>query len=224
MTSTEASAAELESALADAVSGACYAGRVYVPENDPAALCLVLLSQHRLSFNPEPQETRDWLERAGIEAAVHVDETFNAVVTMRSANSVRQVIDRVFAPYVRVEWAADGLRDVLASHGVDATVRSYGPRGLGVYFSDTEGFACAVRLAELLGVPDIAEGLKLGRPRGMRRLAERVRWVLAGVTGGAVGVQVFPGCVHEPDGVEVRLGTEQAAELGQRLVERAGDW
>ncbi|MFJ4322274.1 hypothetical protein ACIP3A_04010 [Streptomyces tricolor] len=83
--------------------------------------------------------------------------------------------------------------------------------------------ASAVRAAELLGAPDIALDLELGRLRGQYRLAERIEYLVTGITGSPLNAVAEPGCAHADENLTLYLSVDQADRLLQRLTHPTRD-
>ncbi|MEU4659494.1 hypothetical protein AB0G32_37125 [Streptomyces sp. NPDC023723] len=81
-----------------------------------------------------------------------------------------------------------------------------------------DDLSAAVRFAARLGAAGIDAGLAINRPRGMRRLTERLQWLVTGTVGTTVHADATPGCTHAPDLITLHLTIDQAQSLAQRLT------
>ncbi|MEU6405471.1 hypothetical protein [Streptomyces sp. NPDC046985] len=206
-------AAPLQRLLQDALREAGFEATVY-PADDGAALNLTLYSRHT-PFATEAAAR--WLDEAGVVADVTLDGggSSSPVLTLHTEESVRRLIARLLDPWTRAYSALAPLVDLLEAHGVisDADV---GTHAVALELPD-DMLASAVILAALLGAPAIDAGLDLNRPRGLRRLADRMQWLVTGVVGSEVTATARRGCAHDPDRLTLRLTIEQAQRLTHRL-------
>ncbi|MGW6744999.1 hypothetical protein ACWGDX_30415 [Streptomyces sp. NPDC055025] len=192
-------------------------GRVVVPEGSSSP-ALRLLSDSRLPFARNAQAARKWLTDNSIAAAAEIDETGELVITPHGRAAVDQLIERLLSPGIRAEQAAEQLWDALGLHDLAADVSVADTDRITVELRDSERLGSAVALCALLGAEDIADGLKLHRPRGMYKLATRMRLLLTGAVGRGVTVEADPGCAHADDGVRVGLSVEQAFQLAEKIA------
>ncbi|MFG2683867.1 hypothetical protein [Streptomyces sp. NPDC048392] len=177
----------------------------------------VTMYSSKCRFGDSVEDSTEWLHQTGIDATAALDEkTFRVVMTLPSADSVRRFIAALLQPWITARTTAAALADVLSDHGLDCTI-DVGTASLSLLVTDDE-LDAAVLLAHLLGAPDIGTDLPRHRPRGIRRLTERVRWLITGVVGSPVSTEIEHGCAHEADRLTIELTLEQARRLTQRLL------
>lgn len=202
------------------------------PADGPSALRVVLLGRSRLPFIHfgNAGEATAWLKNAGIEATADTDEDDNVVLHL-PADTVDAARELLTADYIRAEDAADALQHALHQGGielVEVTVEAKG--AVIIEIADSDNLATGVNLGVLLGADEIGQGLELHRPRGMRKLARRLRFVLTGVVGRGVDVRAEPGCEHRDHRLLIGLRIDQAPRLAERLTtadpvpEPPADW
>ncbi|WP_405749351.1 hypothetical protein OG232_04400 [Streptomyces sp. NBC_01411] len=209
--------------LSDAVNRANIAGRVDI--RDGAAgptLELTLLTGNRMPFSLDLAKARAWLaEGPGIEADATHDAADNLVITPRSEGAVHHLIARLIAPHILAESVGQQLRDALTHHQLSAYVEIRRSDLIQVEIRDGNELAQAVRLSALLGADKIADKLKLGRPKGIHKLADRMAWLLIGALGPGVRVKAHIGCgcacEDGEDAVHVGLSVAQASLLVERI-------
>ncbi|AQU70266.1 hypothetical protein BBN63_32890 [Streptomyces niveus] len=188
--------------------------------DDQSTLRVVLLGGSRLPFLhfSSADEATTWLENAGIRATADTDEDDNVVLHL-PADTVDTVRELLTADYLRAEDAADALQHALHQAGITlATVTVETPDALFVEIADSDNLATGVNLGVLLGADDIAQGLELHRPKGMRKLASRLHLVLTGAVGRGVAVRAEPGCEHRDDRLLIDLHADQAPRLADRIT------
>ncbi|MGQ5596856.1 hypothetical protein ACUJ8N_07685 [Streptomyces sp. ESR1.13] len=208
-------AAAVKQELEDALAEADFLAPVETAD-DGASLHIALYSS-KCPFADSVEEATKWLHQAGIDATAALDaESFRVVLTLPSAESVRMFIAALLQPWITARATAAALADVLADHGLDSAI-DLGTTSLSLVLTDDELDSTAL-LAHLLGAPDIGADLPRHRPRGIRRLTERIRWLITGVVGAPVSTEVEHGCVHEADRLTIELTLEQARRLTQRLL------
>ncbi|MEV7205260.1 MULTISPECIES: hypothetical protein [unclassified Streptomyces] len=184
---------------------------------DDGASLRVTMYSSKCRFADSVEDATEWLHQSGIDATAALDEkTFRVVMTLPSADSVRMFIAALLQPWITARTTAAALADVLSDHGLDCTI-DVGTASLCLLVTDDE-LDAAVLLARLLGAPDIGTDLPRHRPRGIRRLTERVRWLITGVVGSPVSTEIEYGCAHEADRLTIELTLEQARRLTQRLL------
>ncbi|WP_333743029.1 hypothetical protein [Streptomyces ardesiacus] len=208
-------AAAVKQQLEDALAEADFLAPVETAD-DGASLHIALYSS-KCPFADSVEEATKWLHQAGIDATAALDAEFSRVVlTLPSAESVRMFIAALLQPWITARTTAVALADVLADHGLHSTI-DVGTTSLSLVLADDE-LESSVLLARLLGAPDIGTDLPRHRRRGIRRLTERIQWLITGVVGSPVSTEVEHGCVHEADRLTIELTLEQARRLTQRLL------
>ncbi|MBT2412067.1 hypothetical protein J7I94_16070 [Streptomyces sp. ISL-12] len=207
-------AAALEQHLEEALCHAHFAARVDLADNG-AALQLTMLSS-LTPFDRTVEAATAWLSSVGINGTAAFNEAYDIVLTLDTAAAVRQFVAVLLEPRIRAHTAADDLAELLSAHGLLHRVRLQGTSAMEVTLADDD-LSAAVRFAAGLGAVGIDAGLMLNRPRGMRRLAERLQWLVTGAVGSAVHAAATPGCSHSPDLVTLHLTVDQAQSLAQRL-------
>ncbi|MFC8944012.1 hypothetical protein [Streptomyces rochei] len=212
---TVGSAAAVKQQLEDALKEAGFLAQIN-SAHDGASLHVTMYSS-KCRFADSVEDATEWLHQTGIDATATLDErTSRVVMTLPSADSVKMFNAALLQPWITARTTATHLNDVLADHGLDCTI-DVGPASLSLLLADDE-LDTAVQLARLLGAPDIGTGLPRHRPRGIRRLTERVRWLITGVVGSPVSTELEHGCAHETDRLTIKLTLEQARRLTQRLL------
>ncbi|MFF2189744.1 hypothetical protein [Streptomyces sp. NPDC058155] len=187
--------------------------------DDQSTLRVVLLSGSRLPFAHyrDAGEATAWLKNAEIRATADTDEEDNVVLHL-PGGAVDAVRDLLTTAYIRAEDAADTLQHALHQAGVDlAEVTVETLDALVIEIADCDNLETGVNLGVLLGADDIAHGLRLHRPKGMRKLAHRLQLVLTGAVGRGVSVHAEPGCEHRDDRLLVGLHADQAPRLVSRI-------
>ncbi|SFY48734.1 hypothetical protein STEPF1_01960 [Streptomyces sp. F-1] len=213
---TVGSAVALKQQLEDALREAAFTSSVESAD-DGTALKLAVYSSMYCPFEDTVEAASDWLREVGIDAtAARDEETFRIVLTLPTADSVRTLIATLLQPWITARTTAKHLDDVLSDHGLDATI-DVGTKALSLHLAEDE-LDSAVTLARLLGAPDIEEDLPLHRRRGVRRLTERILWLITGVVGSPVSADIEPACEHEVDRLTIGMSLEQAHRLTQRLL------
>ncbi|GGZ98152.1 hypothetical protein GCM10010371_67360 [Streptomyces subrutilus] len=76
----------------------------------------------------------------------------------------------------------------------------------------------AANLAAALGADGLVEGLNLYLTDGQDIFEDRMRWLLTGVVGAGVYVEVKQGCDHDPSRLTIELTEDQADALTARLT------
>ncbi|WP_329074877.1 hypothetical protein [Streptomyces niveus] len=190
------------------------------PADDQTPVRVVLLGSSRLPFLHfrDAGEANAWLKNAGIEATADTDDEDNVVLHL-PADTVDAVHDLLTTAYIRAENAADALQHALHQGGLELTeVTVEAPEAVVIEISDSDNLATGVNLGVLLGAGFIAHGLELHRPKGMRKLARRLRLVLTGTARDRVDVRAEPGCEHRDDRLLIDLYVDQALRLAERLT------
>lgn len=184
----------------------------------------VTLFTHMQPFTQTPEAAAKWLREHHIDGAARFDDDgFNLVVDLRTADAVHEFTDLLPAPDIRLRAAAADLAKELSPHNLSASVRAdLASRRVCLTLDDNDDERTASALAGLLGAPGIDERLHLGRNKHLRRLAERLTWLLCGVTGSAIYADTIPGCAHRPDHIMLDLTLDQARKLIDRLNGAAG--
>ncbi|TXL83951.1 hypothetical protein [Streptomyces sp. IB2014 016-6] len=221
MTTCDAEWTSLHVLLRQSLDRAGLAARVE-PADGRSALRVVLLGGRRLPFTHfrDAGEATAWLKNAGIDATAGTDEDSNVVLHLPSS-SAEAVRDLLTAHYIRAENAAGALRRAFEQGGIDINLVKVTVPDKGVVkieIADSDNLQTGVHLGALLGADDIAHGLTLHRPKGMRKLARRLRLLLTGAVGGGVSVLAEPGCAHTPDCLLIDLYVDQALRLAERLT------
>ncbi|MFI8194027.1 hypothetical protein ACIF8T_35645 [Streptomyces sp. NPDC085946] len=208
-------AAPLQQFLEDALQDARFAARIDTA-GDESALNVTLLSS-KTPFDRTVEAADAWLARAGIEATAALNTGYDIVLTLRTQASVHQLITVLLDPHIRAHTTATQLADLLESHCLFSDVTVHDTHTIEIVLPD-DNLRAAVGFAALLGSPGIDGGLALHRPRGMRRLAERIQWLLSGVVASTVRVTAVPGCAHAADQLTIRMSIDQTRRLAQRLA------
>ncbi|MFD4113218.1 hypothetical protein ACFWSJ_07165 [Streptomyces niveus] len=187
--------------------------------DDRTTLRVVLLGSRRLPFAHyrDAGEATEWLKNAEIRATADTDEEDNVVLHL-PGGAVDAVRDLLTTAYIRAEDAADTLQHALHQADIDlaeVTVKTLD--ALVIEIADCDNLETGVNLGVLLGADDIAHGLTLHRPKGMRKLAHRLQLVLTGAVGRGVSVHAEPGCEHRDDRLLIGLHTDQAPRLVSRI-------
>ncbi|WP_153812142.1 hypothetical protein [Streptomyces sp. SUK 48] len=204
----------MKAELDDALKAADFLATLEVAD-DRTALHLMEYSS-RSPFGATVEAATEWLRQSGIDATAARDEqTLRVVLTLASADSVRTLIATLLQPLITARTTAQQLEDVLSDLGVDSTVDA-GTQYLNLHLAEDE-LGPAIALARLLGAPGLADGLQLSRRRGIRRLTERIRWLITGVVGSPVSAEAEPACPHEADRLTIGMSLEQARRLTERL-------
>ncbi|MFK0142694.1 hypothetical protein [Streptomyces murinus] len=204
----------MKAQLDDALKAAGFLATLEVAD-DRTALHLTEYSS-RSPLGATVEAATEWLRRSGIDATAARDEqTFRVVLTLASADCVRTLIATLLQPLITARTTAQQLDDVLSDHGINSTVDA-GTEYLNLHLAEDK-LGPAITLARLLGAPGLADGLQLSRRRGIRRLTERIQWLITGVVGSPVSAEVEPACPHEVDRLTIAMNLEQARRLTERL-------
>jgi hypothetical protein len=83
--------------------------------------------------------------------------------------------------------------------------------------NDNVDMFTAITVARLLGAPGLDRGLDPARNKHLRRLAERLSWLVTGVTGSLAYAEAVPGCAHTPDQITLFLGRDHARRFIDRI-------
>lgn len=209
------SAAELRQHLDDAFVAARLAARVEVALG--GALDLTLLTAGRMPFDRDPEQANAWLTENGIEASARFDDAMDLVIRLPTAEAVHQLTALTLDARIVTHAAAAALDGALAAHRLIFEVKVTGPGQLSLLLHDSESAGTVPAFAALFGAPGIDAELDLARARGIRRITDRLAWLLTGVTNSLVQAVGAPGCRHELDRVELYLDPGQADLLTQRL-------
>ncbi|NEA46023.1 hypothetical protein [Streptomyces sp. SID10815] len=212
---TVGSAAALKQQLDDALRAAAFTAML-ASADDETALNLTLYGSS-CPFDDSVEAATAWLGRVGVDATAALDEeSFRIVLTLTTADSVRALIATLLQPWITARTTAQQLDDVLSDHGLDSAI-NVGTESLTLLLADDELYS-AVTFARLLGAPGLGADLKRHRRRGIRRLTERVQWLVTGVVGSPVTTDVEGACEHEVDRLTIEMSLEQARRLTQRLL------
>ncbi|MGW2100330.1 hypothetical protein ACWCPX_22030 [Streptomyces olivaceoviridis] len=204
-------AAPLQPILRRALEEADFAADVAVDGHS----LLVSVLTIRVPWCPTTAEAaQEWMRTAGVQGDATWDEGGIVVLHLHEAPAVYQFMT-VLEPQISAHKIAAGLRRVLGELGVDSVTDA--SRDVIDVRLGGDDLSAVVVLAERLGAPHIAKGLELGRSRGLRRLAERFRYLLTGVVGSLVDDVYEPGCAHEGESLTLYLSPAQAGRLLQRL-------
>lgn len=214
----ESDFSSLEKVLAEAVEHAGITGLVNRRLTGKGeVLELRLIGSRRLPFSLTTDAANAWLEAADVDAtAVYYDAYL--VISLRDKPSVDKLVERLLGPFMYAESVRERLHDALAQHRLHAVVSLPDSTSMVLVLRDSENLAAAVRLGAVLGAEDIADGLKLYRPGGIRKFAARVRLLLTGALGAGVGVLAETGCAHEEPALRVRLTVDQGLRLAGRIA------
>ncbi|MET8561194.1 hypothetical protein ABZV75_11640 [Streptomyces flaveolus] len=210
------SAAELRQRLDDAFVQVRLAARVEAAP-DGTALDLTLLTAGRMPFDRDPAQANTWLTENGIDAIATFNECMDIVIRLRTAEAVHRLTSLLLGSRIVTHAAAAALVGTLAPHALRYEVAVPGAGQIRLFLHDSAGEKTVPAFAALLGGPGIEADLDLSRARGIRRITDRLSWLLTGITGSLVPAQGTPGCTHEPDQVELYLDPDQAQLLAQRL-------
>ncbi|MFI1795395.1 hypothetical protein ACH40D_44610 [Streptomyces olivaceoviridis] len=210
-------AAPLRPVLKLALEEADFAADVTVDDDS----LLVSVLTIRVPWHPTTAEAaQEWMRTVDVPGEARWDGAGIVVLHLHEAAAVHRFI-ALLEPQICANATAAGLRRVLSELGVDS-VTGASRDVIDVRLGGDE-LGSAVALAEQLGAPRIAQGLELGRPRGLRRLAERFRYLVTGVVGSLVDAVFEPGCTHEEESLTLYLSVDQAGRLLQRLNRNALD-
>lgn len=190
------------------------------PADDPPGLLVVLLGGTRLPFThfASADEANAWLKNAGIGATADTDEDDNVVLHL-PRDTVAAVRELLTSAYIHAEDAADALQHALHQAGITlATVTVTDQDAVAIEIADSDNLATGVNLGVLLGADSIAQGLELHRPKGMRKLARRLHFVLTGAVGRGVAVHAEPGCEHRDDRLLIDLSVDHTPPLADRIT------
>ncbi|MFE3247713.1 hypothetical protein [Streptomyces sp. NPDC059209] len=220
MITDQSDLSSLENVLAQAVRRAGVTGRVELRETSDGETLLELtpLSRTRVPFSPNPEEATAWLQSEDVDAVACYDDDGYLVISPRSKDGVHRLVERWLGPFIYAESVGEQLRGALAQHELDGEVAVLDACSVDLVIQDSDNLATAVQLGTVLGAGDIAKGLKLHRPRGMSKLAGRMRLLLTGVVGHGVGVLAEPGCAHAEDELRLRLTVDQTLRLAGRIA------
>ncbi|MFK0120139.1 hypothetical protein [Streptomyces sp. NPDC090994] len=207
-------AAALEQHLEGALHRAHFAARANLAA-DGAALQLTMLSS-QTPFDRTIEAATTWLSSAGIDGTATFNEAYDIVLTLPTATAIHRLVAVLLEPRIRAHTTADNLAELLSAHGLPHHVRLQGTSTIEVTLADDD-LSTTVRFADRLGAAGIDAGLTLDRPRGMRRLAERLQWLVTGTVGSTVHTAATPECAHSPDLITLDLTLDQAQSLTQRL-------
>ncbi|MFF7097788.1 hypothetical protein ACFY9A_36200 [Streptomyces rubradiris] len=208
-------AAPLLAVLSDALDEAGFVTETAPGADD--ALTVTVYSSKAPWEETTPESANDWLARNKIAATASLNDGDYVVITLSTAEAVSRFIAVALDPWLRVHTTADQLADALEAHSLPHEV-AVSAHFIELILPD-EGLSSAVQLAALLGAPRLADGLNLRRARGMRRLAERIQWLLTGVAGSDVDVIAEPGCAHAEDRLTIRSTVDQARLLTRRITD-----
>lgn len=170
-----------------------------------------------MPFSLNPEEATAWLASEDVDAAACYDDGY-LVISPCSKAGVHRLVERWLGPFIYAESVGEQLRGALAQHELNGEVAVLDACSVDLVIQDSDNLATAVQLGTVLGVYDIAKGLKLHRPRGMSKLAGRMRLLLTGVVGHGVGVLAEPGCAHAEDELRLRLTVDQTLRLAGRIA------
>lgn len=189
------------------------------PADDQTPVRVVLLGSNRLPFLHflDAGEANAWLKNAGIEATADTDDEDNVVLHL-PAGTVDAVRELLTTDYVRAEEAADTLQHALHQAGIglaEVTVESLD--AVVIEIADSDNLQTGVALGVLLGADDIAQDLVLHRPKGMRKLAQRLELLLTGAAGRGVFVHAEAGCEHRDDRLLIGLHIGRVSRLADRI-------
>ncbi|CAL9412441.1 hypothetical protein [Streptomyces sp. enrichment culture] len=217
-------AIEAKEHLDDALAQAHFAARVDAGD-DGKSLHLTVFSQ---AFDRTVEAATTWLAEAGVDGTATLDEALNLVITLPTAAAVDQLATTLLEPRIRAHTAADDLAELLSCAGLGHHISLLGTHAVEVTLADDDladdDLGAAVRrFAALLGASSIDDGLTLNRHRGVRRLAERLEWLVTGAVGSAVRTETTPGCAHAPNRIALQLTIDQARHLTQRLFLASAD-
>ncbi|MYX27449.1 hypothetical protein GTY75_12435 [Streptomyces sp. SID8381] len=207
-----APATELQKHLTDSLDKAHFQARVDTGAAD-GSLDLTVYSQKAPFTND--RDAAQWLDQAGIAATATLNDGLYVVLNLPTADAVLRFIDQLLMPWVTAYTAADQLETLLDSHAVTSDL-AVGADRITLTLAD-EDLAGVVTLATLLGAPGIDAGLALHRRRGVRRLAERMQWLLSGIAGSVVQTTAEAGCEHACARLELHLTVDQTYRLLERL-------
>ncbi|UFQ99786.1 hypothetical protein KBP30_00375 [Streptomyces sp. Go40/10] len=208
-------AAPLHATLTSALEEARFEAQVS-PGADDSALDLTVYSSKAPWQETTPEAASAWLAENGLAAEVSLNDGYCIVITLYTARAVEKFIAVALDPWMRAHTTATQLADVLDAHGLTFDV-DVSAHFIEVALADAN-LHSAVKVAALLSAPGIADGLNVHRPRGVRRLADRVRWLLTGVVGSEVDITADPGCAHVQEHLTLRATIDQARRLTQRLL------
>ncbi|MET9761866.1 hypothetical protein ABZ016_22870 [Streptomyces sp. NPDC006372] len=205
---------ELKPILEGALRDAHFAARVDL-RGVGSVLDLTVLS-HKAPFDRTLDAANAWMASVGIGGTATFNDFHDIVVTLSTAAEVHKLTTALLEPHIRAHAVADELSGLLEAHHLSSSIELQGTHAVEVVLAGDELEAVA-GFAAKLDAPAIEAGLALHRPRGMRRLAERLQWLVTGALGSAVCATATPGCAHDPDHITLHLTIDQAQRLTQRL-------
>ncbi|AZS87246.1 hypothetical protein ELQ87_25675 [Streptomyces griseoviridis] len=215
-----ASATELRQVLDDELAKARISARVDVLQFG-TVLEIVFLGSGKLPFDSDPVQAGIWLAKHSVDGRARFTPEQDLAVTLTTVTAVHQVVAAIADPHTLMYAAAAALDDALSAYPLPAETRVHSDHVVMLLLHDSLELGTAAGFARLLGGQDPDAGLDLNRPRGVRRLAERIGWLATGVTGSRVLVDGIPGCGHAPDHLALYLTAEQARRVTERI--EAGD-
>ncbi|MFG2463402.1 hypothetical protein ACGFWE_41005 [Streptomyces sp. NPDC048523] len=179
----------------------------------------VTLYTRMLSFEPNPEGATVWLQANDIDADARFDsEGLHLVVDLHTPQAVARFTDLLLAPHVRTRAAAAELAEALSTHYLSTSVRpDLSNHTVELRLHDNADLHTTRTVAEVLGAPGIDEGLDLSRKKHLRRLAERLTWLITGITTAPTSAVAVPECAHTPDQITLCLTQHQARQLTTRI-------
>ncbi|MFD6329287.1 hypothetical protein ACFWGI_06870, partial [Streptomyces niveus] len=174
----------------------------------------------RVPFELTAEAAQQWLDLEEINARAYLDELGYLVVAfpVGAEDAAHAFTEILTTKALQAQDIVDALQETLDKHGLgaDAAVSVQLPNPILIEITDR--LDTAVALGVLLGADHIAEKLKPGRRKGMRKLANRLRLVLSGALGHGITTSAEPGCEHKADRLAIGLSLAQATTLTGRIA------
>ncbi|MFJ4683877.1 hypothetical protein [Streptomyces sp. NPDC088789] len=164
-------------------------------------------------------EAEAWLgrEAPGL-ATVRLDDLADLpAVDLPTAQAAERLTEILLTAHARTRAAAVALREALAPHALPG-IDVLGRLRVRLRLRDSAELDTAQLLACLLEAPGLDDDLKLERTDDLHRMAERLSWLLTGVTGARVAAQAVRESPHQADEIAVTLSCLQATALAGRLT------
>ncbi|RRR75872.1 hypothetical protein [Streptomyces sp. RP5T] len=186
----------------------------------PAQVAVSVTLYSRLpAFAHTAEAATAWMCDNGIDGEARLDpETFHIVIALRTEPAVDRFTDLLLTPHIQTRTAAISLAEALGAHTLFTSVHTdLATHTIKVELNDNADVLTAVTVAGLLGAPGLDRGLDLTRTKQLHRLAERLSWLVTGVTGSFAYAETVPGCAHDPDQITLILNSDQVLRLVDRI-------
>lgn len=171
-------------------------------------------------FELTAEAAQQWLDREEINAQAYLDEFGYLVVAFPAGaeDAAHAFTELLTTKALQAQDTVDALQEALDGHGLGEAAAVSVQLPDPVMIEITDHLDTAVTLGVLLGADYIAEDLELGRRKGMRKLARRLRLVLTGALGRGVTTSAEPGCEHKADRLVIGLSLSQVTALTGRIA------